>query len=94
MRTARPSGLVIAATALVWFAADASLLACPVCFRVEETAVTDGVRAAVLVLVGITTCVLGAFGAFIVRFARREGTDSQIPDSRCPEIPDSRFQIQ
>ena len=49
------------------------VLACPICFRVEESATTDGVMAAVIVLVGVTTVVLGAFGRFVVRFARREG---------------------
>jgi hypothetical protein len=39
---------------------------------VEEGAATDGVVAAVLVLVGVTTVVLGAFARFIVGFARRE----------------------
>ena len=77
-----------------WLLADATLLACPICFRVEENATTDGVQAAVVVLVGVTTCVLGAFAAFVVRFARREMRASEIPDSSCPELPASRFQIQ
>ena len=51
-------------------------LACPVCFRVEENATTDGIQAAVLVLVGVTTVVLGAFARFIVGFARRERRQS------------------
>jgi heme/copper-type cytochrome/quinol oxidase subunit 2 len=57
--------------AVFWGAAGASALACPVCFRVEEGPVTDGVRAAVLVLVGVTVGVLSGFGVFIVRFVRR-----------------------
>lgn len=52
--------------------ATETALACPVCFRVEESATTDGVRAAVVVLVGVTAMVLGAFARFIVGFARRE----------------------
>ncbi len=83
---ARP---LMAALVLVFFVlADATLLACPICFRVEENATTDGLQAAVLVLVGITTLVLGACGAFVVRFARREAAGSQIPDSRS-QISDS-----
>jgi len=61
------------------------LFACPICFRVEENATTDGVLVAVFVLLGVTTAVLGAFGTFVVRFARREARttgDSPIPDSR------------
>jgi heme/copper-type cytochrome/quinol oxidase subunit 2 len=72
---------------LFLFVADAPLLACPICFRVEENATTDGVLAAVAVLVSVTTVVLGAFGTFVVRFARREATTTQIPDSRS-QIPD------
>ncbi|HQX80950.1 MAG TPA: hypothetical protein PKW63_04290 [Vicinamibacterales bacterium] len=53
--------------------ATGTALACPVCFRVEENATTDGVQVAVLVLVGVTTVVLGAFARFVVLFARREG---------------------
>jgi hypothetical protein len=47
------------------------LLACPVCFQVEQNATTDGLRAAVLVLIGVTAAVLSAFGLFIIRFVRR-----------------------
>ena len=47
------------------------LRACPICFQVEQGPTTDGVRAAVFVLLGVTTCVLAAFGAFVVTFARR-----------------------
>jgi uncharacterized membrane protein len=47
------------------------LVACAVCFQVDPNATTDGVRAAVLVLVGVTTVVLSGFGVFIARFVRR-----------------------
>jgi hypothetical protein len=67
MRTTR----FVAILALLLFAADATLHACPICFQVEENATTDGVQLAVLVLLGVTTGVLGGFGAFIVRFVRR-----------------------
>jgi uncharacterized membrane protein len=52
-------------------AVPAVALACPICFQVEENAVTDGVQSAVLVLVGVTTSVLSGFGVFIARFVRR-----------------------
>jgi len=55
------------------FGATGTALACPVCFQVEENATTDGVQVAVLVLMGVTTVVLGAFARFIVLFAKREG---------------------
>ncbi len=53
--------------------ATGTALACPVCFQVEENATTDGAQVAVLVLMGVTTVVLGAFARFIVLFARRDG---------------------
>lgn len=59
------------ATSAVWLTASAGVLACPICFRVEGGPVVDGVRAAVLVLMGVTVAVLAGFGAFIVRFVRR-----------------------
>lgn len=57
--------------AVLWIASGAAALACPICFQVEEGPVTDGIRAAVLVLVGVTGTVLAGFAAFIVRFVRR-----------------------
>ena len=58
------------ATLLGWLAATATALACPICFQAEPNGTTDGVRAAVLVLVAITSVVLCGFAAFIVRFAK------------------------
>jgi len=49
----------------------ATALACPICFGVDQGPVTDGVRTAVLVLVGVTLTVLAGFGVFIARFVRR-----------------------
>ena len=74
-----------AATALVgavtcWLLAGVELSACPVCFRVEASPVTDGVQAAVWVLVTITGAVLGGFGVFARRIARR----SAHPDANGP----------
>ena len=56
-----------------WVLMSDVALACPICFRVEENATTDGVQAAVLVLVGVTAVVLGVFGRFVVGFAKRDG---------------------
>jgi len=92
MRRLRPLSALITLLSL-W---QTPLFACPICFRVEENATTDGVLVAVFVLLGVTTVVLGAFGTFVVRLARREWhatRHDQIPDPRCPEIPDPRFQI-
>ena len=51
-------------------AASPVLLACPVCFQVEHSATTDGVRAAVIVLMSVTAAVLSGFVAFGVRVSR------------------------
>jgi len=64
--------------AACWAAASASALACPICFRVEEGPVTDGVRAAVLVLMGVTAGVLAGFGVFIARFVRRAAAGDDV----------------
>jgi len=67
--------IIGALVTMFWAGAGASVLACPVCFRVEEGPVTDGVRAAVIVLVGVTVGVLSGFGVFIVRFVRRAAVE-------------------
>jgi hypothetical protein len=67
-RRARGAVLV---TACLWIAGGITAAACPICFRVEQGPVTDGVQAAVLVLMGVTTGVLSGFGIFIAGFIRR-----------------------
>ena len=57
--------------AAFWAAAGSTALACPVCFQIEDGPVTSGVRAAVVVLIGVTVGVLAGFGVFIARFVRR-----------------------
>jgi len=78
-RTSRTgsAGRRLAATMAVWLAAGAVAAACPICFRVEQGPVTDGVEAAVFVLMGVTTGVLSGFGVFIVRFVRRVSRASE-----------------
>lgn len=51
--------------------ATSHLLACPICFQVEEGPVTAGARAAVLVLIGVTLGVLAGFGVFVAKFIAR-----------------------
>ena len=64
-------GAIAAIAAALWAAAGSTALACPVCFRIEEGPVADGVRAAVFVLIGVTVSVLTGFAVFIARFVRR-----------------------
>lgn len=61
---------VVTAALVLW--APAALLACPVCFQVEDGPVVSGVRAAVGVLMGVTGVVLVGFGMFAVRLTRAE----------------------
>jgi heme/copper-type cytochrome/quinol oxidase subunit 2 len=67
---------VVSVTIAMIAAAAGPVLACPVCFQVEQGPVTDGIRAAVVVLMGVTVVVLGGFLRFVVRFARRAETAS------------------
>ena len=61
--------------AACWAAAGSIALACPVCFRIEEGPVSDGVRAAVVVLISVTVGVLTGFAVFIARFVRRAAAE-------------------
>lgn len=63
------------ATAAALLGAATPALACPICFQVEQGPVTDGVRAAVVVLISVTLVVLAGFGKFIAGFVRRSRTE-------------------
>ena len=67
----RSPRLVAVLSSLLVLLADQALHACPVCFRIDDAATTSGVHAAVFVLLGVTSGVLGGFATFIVRFVRR-----------------------
>lgn len=54
-----------------WALASAPLIACPICFQVEDGPTSSGIRAAVFVLMGVTVSVLAGFARFVVRLARR-----------------------
>jgi hypothetical protein len=79
--------------ALIAFA-DATLHACPICFQVEDTNTVNGVRAAVFVLMGVTSVVLVGFAGFAARVARSQSpTEPLNPEPRTPE-PDARTRNQ
>jgi hypothetical protein len=48
-----------------------SLLACPVCFGAEETAMIDGAKLGVLVMLGVLFAVQGGFVAFFLYLRKR-----------------------
>ena len=54
------------ATAVAVMVGSASVLACPVCFGAQETALVDGTKLGVLVMVIVTLLVQGAFVAFFL----------------------------
>ena len=57
--------------AAVMIGGGSSVLACPVCFGAEETAMVDGTKIGVLVLLAITFAVQGAFLGFFLYLRRR-----------------------
>ena len=60
-----------AATLMAVWLATPAVHACPVCFRFEESRTTDGMQAAIGVLMAVTVVVVAAFGRFVVGFVRR-----------------------
>ena len=52
-------------------AGSSSVLACPVCFGAEETAMIDGTRLGILVLLAVLLVVQGAFGGFFFYLRKR-----------------------
>lgn len=61
------------------------LHACPICFQVQDGPTASSVRAAVFVLIGVTSGVLMCCGVFVARFARRashQAVESVSPERR------------
>jgi hypothetical protein len=56
---------------LVLVGGSSSVLACPMCFGAEETSMIDGTKLGILVLLGITLAVQGAFVGFFLYLRRR-----------------------
>jgi hypothetical protein len=50
---------------------SSSVFACPVCFGAHETSIIDGTRLGILVLLGITLTVQGAFVGFFLYLRKR-----------------------
>ena len=69
---------------LMWGLANARLLACPICFQIDDAPTTAGIRAAVTVLVATMAVVFAGFGVFVARFVKRTrgvSTDEAPPTS-------------
>lgn len=80
MRSSRALSTVTATVAWMTTVSVASPFACPICFGVEPGPISDGVRAAVFVLLGVTLGVLSGFGFFISRFVRRLAHESRLAE--------------
>jgi heme/copper-type cytochrome/quinol oxidase subunit 2 len=57
--------------AFVFIGGVASVLACPQCFGAQESSLVDGAKLGVLVMVGVTLTVQGAFVAFFLYLRKR-----------------------
>jgi MFS-type transporter involved in bile tolerance (Atg22 family) len=65
-------GFVAACTAAFIITGGAStVLACPVCFGAEETAMVDGTKLGILVMLAVTFAVQGGFVGFFLYLRRR-----------------------
>ena len=71
--TKRHSGLQRALTtaAVLIIGGGSSVLACPVCFGAEETAMINGTKLGVLVMLAITLAVQGGFVGFFLYLRKR-----------------------
>jgi hypothetical protein len=58
--------------AVLWPLMDAVARACPICFQIDNGHVTAGVRAGVVVLIGVTVTVVGACAVFFGRLVGRQ----------------------
>ena len=56
---------------LVAMSGGTNLLACPVCFGAQETTLVAGTKLGVLVMLGVTLAVQGAFVGFFLYLRRR-----------------------
>ena len=61
----------VATAAAVIVGGSSTLLACPVCFGAEETTMVAGTKLGILVLLGITLVMQGAFVAFFLYLRNR-----------------------
>jgi hypothetical protein len=71
-RQARFRGCAAVTTAaLVVIGDSAQVFACPVCFGAEESSMIDGTKLGIMVLLGITVAVQGAFAGFFFYLRKR-----------------------
>ena len=72
LRSRAPRGISAVTTAIaVMIGGSSSLLACPVCFGAAETAMIDGAKLGVLVMLGVLFAVQAGFVGFFLYLRRR-----------------------
>ena len=85
-RVRRAIGLLLTATG-VMIAGGERLLACPSCFGAEETAMIDGAKLGILVMLGITFTVQGGFLGFFLYLRKRAKRIAEVDlDSEWSEL--------
>ena len=70
-RPRRWIGTIVTTAVAVIIGGGSSVLACPQCFGAQETSLIDGAKLGVLVMVGVTLTVQGAFVAFFLYLRKR-----------------------
>ena len=65
-------------TAVGVIGGSSSIFACPMCFGAEETSLIDGTRLGILVMLGITIAVQGAFVGFFVYLRKQAKRAAEI----------------
>jgi hypothetical protein len=78
---------LVATAVMVLIAGGSTLLACPMCFGAEETAMIDGAKLGILVMLGITFAVQGGFLAFFLYLRKRAKLNADLElDSEWSEL--------
>ena len=72
-RATRRRGIrqAVSTAVVLMIGGSATVLACPVCFGAEETAMVNGTKLGVMVMLGITLAVQGGFVGFFLYLRKR-----------------------
>lgn len=69
---------IFATTAALVIGGSSSVLACPMCFGAEETAMVDGTKLGILVMLAITFAVQGGFAGFFLYLRKRAKRNAEL----------------
>ena len=70
-RSSAARGALVTTAIAVVIGGSSRVFACPVCFGAEETSMIEGTKLGILVLLGITVAVQGAFVGFFLYLRKR-----------------------